>query len=73
MRSKRRQTNLQLLNSTLEHLAIKPVPTEKVQEAAPPQEQKEVIEVQTKPKRGRGMPKKALINTNLLLTGFHNI
>ena len=69
MRTKKRQTNIQILNRELEELSVQPVPTitRPVQRA--PQPAKEEVKLIEKPKKGRGAPKAALINTSKLLTG----
>lgn len=69
MRTKKRQTNIQILNRGLEELSVEAVPTitRPVQKA--PQPATEEVKLIEKPKKGRGAPKAALINTSKLLTG----
>jgi hypothetical protein len=69
MRTKKRQTNIQILNRGLEELSVRPVPTitRPVQKA--PHPATEEVKLVDKPKKGRGAPKAALINTSKLLTG----
>lgn len=57
--NKKRQTNLQLLKSLTEEIS------EQVERSS---EKETKIPVVNKIKKGRGPPKKALINTKLLLT-----
>lgn len=69
MRSKRRQTNIQILNRSLEELSVEaPSP---IKPSIPKPLQPATVEVKLvdKPKKGRGAPKAALINTSKLLTG----
>ncbi len=62
-------TNLQILNSGIEKIALEGA---KPPETIDSKETKEVKLIE-KPKRGRGAPKKALINTEKLLTGAHGL
>lgn len=71
MRSKKRQTNIQILNRSLDELSvqnetknIQPVYT-----APTPSPAKDEVKMIEKPKKARGAPKAALINTARLLTG----
>ena len=73
MRSKRRQTNIQLLQRGLEELTTNS--TLPIAPPAPPQTSKasdsicQEVKLIDKPKKARGAPKRALINTARLLTG----
>lgn len=79
MRSKSRiRPNAAILQSELSRLAIKDVrhqrcpgplvPSTSVRPSIAPIAAPKVIELQTKVKRGRGLPPKSLINTKKLLT-----
>jgi hypothetical protein len=69
MRSKRRQTNIQILNRTLEDISIQEPPKIVQSVPKPLQPAKEEVKLIEKPKKARGAPKAALINTSKLLTG----
>ena len=69
MRSKKRQTNIQILNRALEDLTADDPPTISRPVQKVPQPAKEEVKMIEKPKKARGAPKAALINTLRLLTG----
>ena len=69
MRSKRRQTNIQLLQRGLEELTTNDKPNEPPQASKASDSICQEVKLIDKPKKARGAPKRALINTARLLTG----
>lgn len=69
MRSKKRQTNIQILNRVLEDLTVQEPPKIIQSVPKPLRPSTEEVKLIDKPKKARGAPKAALINTSKLLTG----
>ena len=69
MRSKKRQTNIQILNRVLEDLTVQEPPKIIQSVPKPLRPATEEVKLIDKPKKARGAPKAALINTSKLLTG----
>lgn len=69
MRSKKRQTNIQILNRVLEDLTVQEPPKIIQSVPKPLRPSTEEVKLIDKPKKARVAPKAALINTSKLLTG----
>lgn len=70
MRTKKRQTNLQLLNAALQGMTTEsPLQAEPQAKSLPIEGAGRAVDINVKVKKPRGAPKAPLINTKRLLTG----